>query len=254
MGVPKTSDHIQINIRMRNPSQEPPASSKAPITAPSIIVMFFVATTWMLLPMPCAGMRFRCCRCCILPVASARLPRASWQIKLASVLLVLWRLHHIEQLSGQGCNVRLNKRPSTTTPHYTCLTQRCTVLTPILFIATRNARLVPSHIMRLKRFMFILHLFMRWRHVHGFATTWGGVLVEKPWCPFVCNIILVCIVCRRVVKLDIDICAGWQSFLNVINQGCVRPLCHALGAACVSSHSYLFWSARCLPHLQRAAL
>ena len=28
-GVPKTSDHIQINIRMPNPSQEPPASSKA---------------------------------------------------------------------------------------------------------------------------------------------------------------------------------------------------------------------------------
>ena len=30
MGVPKTSDHIQINIRMPNPSQEPTASSKAP--------------------------------------------------------------------------------------------------------------------------------------------------------------------------------------------------------------------------------
>ena len=30
MGVPKTSDHIQINIRMPNPSQEAPASSKAP--------------------------------------------------------------------------------------------------------------------------------------------------------------------------------------------------------------------------------
>ena len=30
MGVPKTSDHIQINIRMPNPSQEPPVSSKAP--------------------------------------------------------------------------------------------------------------------------------------------------------------------------------------------------------------------------------
>ena len=29
MGVPKTSDHIQINIRMPNSSQEPPASSKA---------------------------------------------------------------------------------------------------------------------------------------------------------------------------------------------------------------------------------
>ena len=26
----KTSDHIQINIRMQNPIQEPPASSKAP--------------------------------------------------------------------------------------------------------------------------------------------------------------------------------------------------------------------------------
>ena len=30
MGVPKTSGHIQINIRMPSPSQEPPASSKAP--------------------------------------------------------------------------------------------------------------------------------------------------------------------------------------------------------------------------------
>ena len=30
MGVPKTSDHIQFNIRMPNLSQEPPASSKAP--------------------------------------------------------------------------------------------------------------------------------------------------------------------------------------------------------------------------------
>merc|ERR1711954_625925 len=30
MCVPKTSDHIQINIRMPNSSQEPPASSKAP--------------------------------------------------------------------------------------------------------------------------------------------------------------------------------------------------------------------------------
>ena len=30
MCVPKTRDHIQINIRMPNPSQEPPASSKAP--------------------------------------------------------------------------------------------------------------------------------------------------------------------------------------------------------------------------------
>ena len=30
MGVPKTSDHIQINIRMPNPSQEPPVSAKAP--------------------------------------------------------------------------------------------------------------------------------------------------------------------------------------------------------------------------------
>ena len=33
MGVPKTIHHIQINIRMRNPSQEPPASSKAPYQA-----------------------------------------------------------------------------------------------------------------------------------------------------------------------------------------------------------------------------
>merc|ERR1711954_58738 len=30
MGVSKTSDHIQIKIRMPYPSQEPPASSKAP--------------------------------------------------------------------------------------------------------------------------------------------------------------------------------------------------------------------------------
>ena len=30
MGVPKTSAHIQIKVRMQNPSQEPPASSKAP--------------------------------------------------------------------------------------------------------------------------------------------------------------------------------------------------------------------------------
>ena len=30
MGVQKTSDHIQINIRMPKPSQEPPASSKDP--------------------------------------------------------------------------------------------------------------------------------------------------------------------------------------------------------------------------------
>ena len=30
MGVPKTNDHIQINIRMLDPSQEPPASSEAP--------------------------------------------------------------------------------------------------------------------------------------------------------------------------------------------------------------------------------
>ena len=30
MCVPKTSDHIQINIRMPNPCQEPPTSSKAP--------------------------------------------------------------------------------------------------------------------------------------------------------------------------------------------------------------------------------
>ena len=30
MGVPKTSEHIQINIRMQKPSQEPPVSSKAP--------------------------------------------------------------------------------------------------------------------------------------------------------------------------------------------------------------------------------
>merc|ERR1711954_303389 len=29
-GVPKTNDHIQIKIKMQNPSQEPPASSKAP--------------------------------------------------------------------------------------------------------------------------------------------------------------------------------------------------------------------------------
>ena len=30
MGMPKTSDHIQIKIKMPNPNQEPPASSKAP--------------------------------------------------------------------------------------------------------------------------------------------------------------------------------------------------------------------------------
>ena len=30
MGVPKTSDYIQIKIKMPNSSQEPPASSKAP--------------------------------------------------------------------------------------------------------------------------------------------------------------------------------------------------------------------------------
>ena len=30
MAVSKTNDHIQINIKIPNPSQEPPASSKAP--------------------------------------------------------------------------------------------------------------------------------------------------------------------------------------------------------------------------------
>ena len=30
MGMSKTSDHIQINIKMPNCSQEPPESSKAP--------------------------------------------------------------------------------------------------------------------------------------------------------------------------------------------------------------------------------
>ena len=30
MGVSKTSDHIEIKIKMLNPSQEPPVSSKAP--------------------------------------------------------------------------------------------------------------------------------------------------------------------------------------------------------------------------------
>ena len=30
MGISKTNDHIQINIKMPNPSQEPPASSTAP--------------------------------------------------------------------------------------------------------------------------------------------------------------------------------------------------------------------------------
>ena len=29
MGLPETSDHIQMKIKMHNPSQEPPASSKA---------------------------------------------------------------------------------------------------------------------------------------------------------------------------------------------------------------------------------
>ena len=30
MSVPKTSHNIQIHIRMENPSQEPPVSSKSP--------------------------------------------------------------------------------------------------------------------------------------------------------------------------------------------------------------------------------
>ena len=30
MGVPKTTDYIQIKIKIPTPSQEPPASSKAP--------------------------------------------------------------------------------------------------------------------------------------------------------------------------------------------------------------------------------
>ena len=30
LGVSKTSDHIPIKIKMPNPSQEPPVSSKAP--------------------------------------------------------------------------------------------------------------------------------------------------------------------------------------------------------------------------------
>ena len=30
MGLSKTSDYFQIKIKMPNPSQEPPASSKAP--------------------------------------------------------------------------------------------------------------------------------------------------------------------------------------------------------------------------------
>ena len=30
MGVSKTTDHIKVKIKMPNPSQEPPASSKAP--------------------------------------------------------------------------------------------------------------------------------------------------------------------------------------------------------------------------------
>ena len=30
MGVPKTSDHIQIKLKMPSPSQGPPPSSKAP--------------------------------------------------------------------------------------------------------------------------------------------------------------------------------------------------------------------------------
>ena len=30
MGISKISDHIKIKIKMPNPSQEPPASSKAP--------------------------------------------------------------------------------------------------------------------------------------------------------------------------------------------------------------------------------
>ena len=31
MGVSKTGDNLQIKIKMPNPSQEPPASSKAPM-------------------------------------------------------------------------------------------------------------------------------------------------------------------------------------------------------------------------------
>ena len=30
MGMSKTSDHIKIKIKMPNPNQDPPASSKAP--------------------------------------------------------------------------------------------------------------------------------------------------------------------------------------------------------------------------------
>ena len=30
MGIAKTSDHIKVKIKMLNPSQEPPTSSKAP--------------------------------------------------------------------------------------------------------------------------------------------------------------------------------------------------------------------------------
>ena len=30
MGISKNNDHIQIKIKVPNPSQEPPASSKAP--------------------------------------------------------------------------------------------------------------------------------------------------------------------------------------------------------------------------------
>ena len=31
MGIAKTNDHIKIKIKMPNPSQEPPASTKSPI-------------------------------------------------------------------------------------------------------------------------------------------------------------------------------------------------------------------------------
>ena len=40
MAVPKTSDHIQIKIKMPNPSQEHPVSSKAPNQDKDVLFTF----------------------------------------------------------------------------------------------------------------------------------------------------------------------------------------------------------------------
>merc|ERR1711954_49130 len=49
-GISKTSDHIQIKIRMPNPSQEPPASSKA--SNEDLKVMDFLCTFEIKMPNP----------------------------------------------------------------------------------------------------------------------------------------------------------------------------------------------------------